>query len=212
MIEIRKKSALPIYGTALIWIVYCLFFPLYQASHFIWLIVISIAVYVILSKLIPDTVTYIEKEPVKTGDGKIDQLINDGHDFAVKMRDLKQELQSTPISDKISRLMELSDKIFDVLYDSPECYDQIKQFSGYFLPATLKLLTAYKDLKDQGVSGGNISASMDRIEKILDTTIAAYEKQLDALFARRALDIETDIEVLKNMMKSQGLSDSDFNV
>jgi len=46
---------------------------------------------------------------------------------------------------------------------------------------------------------------MKRINEVLDTTVLAYEKQLDALFADQALDIETDIEVLKTMMKKEGL-------
>ena len=46
----------------------------------------------------------------------------------------------------------------------------------------------------------------------MDTTVSAYEKQLDALFANKALDIETDITVLESMMKNQGLSESDFDI
>jgi hypothetical protein len=44
----------------------------------------------------------------------------------------------------------------------------------------------------------------------LDTTVEAYRKQLDALFANQALDIETDITVLENMLKKEGLTDGDF--
>ena len=46
---------------------------------------------------------------------------------------------------------------------------------------------------------------MTRIEDMLDTAIAAYKKQLDALFADQALDIETDIDVMNAMLAREGL-------
>ena len=98
------------------------------------------------------------------------------------------------------------------LADDPGSYSTVKRCSDYFLPTTTKLLEAYENMLAQNVSGENISGTMDRIDSILDTTITAYEKQLDALFANQALDIETDITVLQSMMKSQGLSDTDFNL
>ena len=87
MNEIRKKSALPIYGAALIWIIYCLFFPLYKPSHFIWLILGSAAVYFVLSKLIPDSVTYIEEEPVLTGDEQVDALLQTGREAVINLKE-----------------------------------------------------------------------------------------------------------------------------
>ena len=58
----------------------------------------------------------------------------------------------------------------------------------------------------QGVSGGNIGATMERVENIMGTIVTAFEKQLDALFGAEALDISTDITVLENMMAREGLT------
>ena len=74
----------------------------------------------------------------------------------------------------------------------------------------MKLLRQYREMEQVGVSGVNTTGTMNRINEVLDTTILAYEKQLDALFADQALDIETDIEVLKAMMKKEGLAQKDF--
>ena len=56
----------------------------------------------------------------------------------------------------------------------------------------------------------NVSGTLKRIEDILDTTVAAYQKQYDALFANEAMDIETDITVLESMLKREGLTGKDF--
>ncbi len=212
MIEIRKKSALPIYGAALSWAVYALFFPLYRASHFLYIILISLAVYLILSKVIPDSVTYIEKEPEKTGDREVDSLLEFGRNTIREMQNCSQQLNGDPISEKVERLASVTSKIFDFLLEDKSSYSQIKRFSDYFLPAATKLISAYCRLRAQDTRGENITGSMERISEIMDTTVSAYEKQLDALFANKALDIETDITVLESMMKNQGLSESDFDI
>ena len=46
---------------------------------------------------------------------------------------------------------------------------------------------------------------------MLDAAADAYRRQLDALFANQALDIETDITVLETMLKREGLSGGDFD-
>ena len=212
MIEIRKKSALPFYAVAAVWIIYCVFFPLYKASHFIILICLSIAIYAVLAKVIPDTVSYIEKEPEKTGDPELDALLEEGRDAVSKMRAMAEDPLLSPVADKVNKLVDLTRKIFENLADNRSNYQQVKQFSGYFLPSTFKLLTSYRHMREQNISGENIDSTMDRIEDILSVLISAYTKQLDALFAGSALDIETDITVLESMMKSQGLTDSDFDI
>ena len=77
----------------------------------------------------------------------------------------------------------------------------------YYLPTTLKLLNAYDRMGAQGVSGENIDVTMQRVESMMGTIVTAFEKQLDMLFGSEAMDISTDITVLENMMKREGLSE-----
>ena len=91
--------------------------------------------------------------------------------------------------------------------DDPSDVPQIRKFLDYYLPTTIKLLNAYDRMGDQGIEGTNLSKSMQSIEDMLDTAIEAFKKQLDSLFANQALDIETDISVMNQMLAREGLSD-----
>ena len=122
------------------------------------------------------------------------------------MKRIRDSISDNAVKPKIDRLIELTDKIFADLKDDPNDYKMIKRCSNYFLPTTVKLLNAYDRMGEIDVNGENINATKQRITEILDTTITAYEKQYDALFANQALDIETDINVLENMLKKEGLS------
>ena len=78
---------------------------------------------------------------------------------------------------------------------------------SYYLPTTIKLLTAYDQMSRQGVSGENITGTMEKVEGMMSSIVQAFEKQLDSLFGDEAMDISTDITVLENMMAREGLSD-----
>ena len=52
---------------------------------------------------------------------------------------------------------------------------------------------------------------MQRVEGMMGTIVSAFEKQLDALFGEEALDITTDMTVLENLMKREGLVDDEIH-
>ena len=124
-----------------------------------------------------------------------------------EMKRLNESIKDEKISRQIDRLEEISGKIFDCVKASPEKLPQIRKFMNYYLPTTLKLLNAYDRMGSQGVSGENISGTMERVENMMGTIVTAFERQLDGLFGDQALDISTDITVLENMMAREGLSD-----
>ena len=57
-----------------------------------------------------------------------------------------------------------------------------------------------------GISGSNIDTTKQKVEQMLATLCAAFDKQLDALFGDEALDISTDITVMENLLAQEGLS------
>jgi 5-bromo-4-chloroindolyl phosphate hydrolysis protein len=210
--EIIHKSALPLYLTALVWVLYCLIFPVYKIWHFALLIVITVLSYELFAKLFPGKKEYIQlpQEPVSTGDELIDALIEDGKRAVGEMKQLRDRIKNVQVQAKVDRIIELTEKIFNDVLEDKNDYKQIRRFADYFLPTTIKLLHEYDRMGQIGAVGENTSGTMQRIENVLDTTIKAYEKQLDALFADQAMDIETDIEVLKTLLKKEGLGQKDF--
>ena len=134
-------------------------------------------------------------------------MISDGNLAIAEMKRLNESIKDEKISRQIDRLEEISGKIFDCVKASPEKLPQIRKFMNYYLPTTLKLLNAYDRMGSQGVSGENISGTMERVENMMGTIVTAFERQLDGLFGDQALDISTDITVLENMMAREGLSD-----
>lgn len=207
MKKIVHKPAAPIYAAAVVWILYALLFPLYRVGHFALCAAASAAVYLIARLFCRDVVEEVEEKPEPTGNAELDKMISDGNLAIAEMKRLNESIKDEKISRQLDRLEEISGKIFDCVKASPEKLPQIRKFMNYYLPTTLKLLNAYDRMGSQGVSGENISGTMERVENMMGTIVTAFERQLDGLFGDQALDISTDITVLENMMAREGLSD-----
>ena len=124
-----------------------------------------------------------------------------------ELRRVNDAIPDEEMSDKISRLEAVAAKIFEQARTDPDKLPQMRKFMDYYLPTSLKLLNTYAELDRQGIEGDNITESKRRIELTMDTLVKAFEHQLDRLFASDALDVSTDIDVMQNMLRADGLTD-----
>lgn len=130
-----------------------------------------------------------------------------------KIRRLDDEILDEPVSERIRKIETITRNIFEYVKDKPEKMKQIRMFMNYYLPTTLKLLESYSRIERVGVAGQNMQDAKDNIEKILDMLVVGFEQQFDQLFRAESMDITSDIEVLEQMMRKDGLSgESDFSV
>lgn len=213
MATITRKSTVPYYCAAAVWVLYALLFPLHRLSHFLVVGIGSAATYLLMRALCKDVTVEVPDEPVKeesTGNEALDKMLKEGRMALSEMRRLDDAIADEKLSADIRRLEEICGKIFDQVKAQPEKLPQIRQFMNYYLPTTLKLLNAYDRMGAQGVAGENITATMDKVEGMMDTIIKAFEKQLDSLFGAEAMDISTDITVLETMMAREGLTEQEL--
>ena len=210
MKTIVRKSVIPFYAAAVTWVLYALLFPLYQFKHFLIAAIAAAVVGLIAKGLCKDVVEEVpekEPEPEKTGNEELDKMLADGRAAIAELKRLDDNIADEKISADIVRLEDVSNRIFQQIKDNPKKLPQIRKFMSYYLPTTLKLLNAYDRVSAQGVEGENISATKASVAGIMDSIVAAFEKQLDSLFGDQALDISTDITVLENMMAREGFSE-----
>ena len=64
-------------------------------------------------------------------------------------------------------------------------------------------------MKQTKSGGENVSELAAKVESNAEMMARAFEKQLDGLYLNEMLDITTDITVLENMMKGDGLTNED---
>ncbi len=134
--------------------------------------------------------------------------------YAALQQQLRRANDAIPdpaMTAKISRLEELSARIFALAKKDPDKKAQLQKFMDYYLPTALKLLNTYAQLSAQDVQGTNITEAKQSIERSMDLLITAFENQLDKLFQADALDVSADIAALEGMLNLDGLTQSDFS-
>lgn len=141
---------------------------------------------------------------------EVQAIIKEGRMALKEMGRLYASIPTPEIRSRINELMSVSDKIVRDAIDDPADVPQIRKFLDYYLPTTIRLLNAYDRMNAQEYAGENITGSMERIEEMLDTTIVAYKKQLDALFANQAADIQMDIDTMNAMLAREGLGGKSY--
>ena len=209
----KKVSVLPIYLVGIIWLGYALVFPLNAPLHYILCAGLSFAAFVLGKAIWPDKVYQTpgaaetkKEEAKREEDPKIAALRKEKDRAISELRRLNDAIPDEKISAQIDHLEEVTGKIIDHVIANPAKQPQISRFLDYFLPTTIKLLNAYDRMDSAGVSGSNIDATKQKVETMLDTLCAAFDKQLDSLFGDEALDISTDITVMENLLAQEGLS------
>lgn len=210
MATITKKSTLPYYCAAAVWVLWAILFPLYKLGHLLAAAIGSALVFFIINALCPPITVEVEEKPVEekpTGNEALDNMIKEGKMALAEMQRLDDNIQDEKISADIQTLKEICSKIFEQVKNDPSKLPQIRKFMNYYLPTTLKLLNSYDRMGAQGISGENIDATMEKVKGMMDTIVKAFEKQLDSLFGAEAMDISTDITVLETMMAREGLTE-----
>ena len=215
----KRKSTAPFYAAAAVWLAYAVIFPLYEPPHYALAAGAALLAFLAASALCrsgpagetaeaqPQERAETGQRPSSTGNAELDKMIRDGGLAIQEMKRLDANIADPGISADIVRLEQVSAKIFDEVKAHPEKLPQIRRFLDYYLPTTLKLLNAYDRMSGTGVSGENIDTTLAKVEGMMRTITAAFEKQLDSLYGAEALDISTDITVLENMMAREGLTE-----
>ena len=140
-------------------------------------------------------------------DARLQEVLDKGNAFVAQIRKCNDDIPGEEISSKMDRMEEIVRRIFRRAETNPEIVPDLKKLMDYYLPMTVKLLTAYADMDAQPVQGETILTAKREIEDTLDTLNLAFEKLLDDLFRDTALDVSSDITVLQTLLAQEGLTD-----
>jgi hypothetical protein len=211
MREIKRPSAFPYYGAAAAWLIYALLLPMYRLSDYLIFLAAGFAAYCVLKLVFRGAVERV-KLPVETGDPDVDALLREGEAASAEMEGLRGRVKDADIKTKLGALISVIGKIFADVSEDAGDYRRVRRFADFYLPTIMKLLRAYERFEASGGAGETVVGTLDRISDALDSILASCEKQYDALFRNQALDIETDVVVLEQLLKKDGLTDSGLEV
>lgn len=203
-------------------LLYSLLFPLYRIGDFILCALASAVVGKVISIMGEglDLTTHNKQDPKNepepvaeiplSGDDHADEVILKGQEMLHTIRAENDAITDDALSGQMDELERLCVQIFTTVAEKPQKAPQIRKFMNYYLPTTLKMLASYRTMNERGVSADDMTSARAETIRGMNMVLTACQKQLDNLYKDTMLDVSTDIDVLEQMLKRDGYTESDL--
>lgn len=152
----------------------------------------------------------LQKVQTDTGNPEVDELLSRGREMIREIRHENDLIPEESLSAKLDVLENACAEIFRAVYEKPAKAPQIRKFMEYYLPTTLKMVKSYRMLGERDFGNEENRKARARIDEALGVVNTGCHHMLDQLYRDDMLDITTDIDVLEQMLKRDGLTENDL--
>ncbi len=152
------------------------------------------------SKEVEVVIDGIPAETLKT-------ILEEHSSRAQYIRELCQRMVDEKVRRDSLRIYKFYQEILSDIKKDPKDLKTARSFLGYYPDAVIKILERYLDLQKRPTSDPAIVNSLAKAEGMLKQIADAFEKQLTRLLQDDVMDLDTELELLRRTMQSEGLSD-----
>lgn len=146
--------------------------------------------------------TEISEKKVDLKDG---DLIAEGREYIISIKELHLGITKEPMSSKLTKLETILTAIFDRVEKEPKETEKLYKLMKYYLPTTVKLIKTYSDFDNVISPDSDILNTKKEIELTIDSINEACGEFQNRLFKDTAFDADTDAALLKVMLAKEGL-------
>ncbi len=136
----------------------------------------------------------------------LDKTLKEGAQRIKIMRSYIPKVKKTEIKAKLEAITVLIEKIYEDFQKDPKDIKAARQFLNYSFEATLQIINRYTELQKQAGVSEQVRSSLTKVEKLLDTIEEAFEKQLAKLLQDDIMDLDTEIQLMENTFRLDGIN------
>ncbi len=198
--EIKKPmpAGLPYLAAGATFFICSFIFSIYKFSVFIAVALLSAAVGILLSSMRRKQIAELpEVTPTKERAEELSKKLDEGRDT---LNGLLRKISDVEVAETVGSMALTLEKLADNLEKNPKDRAKIRKVAVHYVPMITDLVKNYVNLQEQGVDGANITGSMASIKAGLEKVDESLKQYLDDMFEDDKMSIETDIEVLKQLM------------
>ena len=145
-----------------------------------------------------------EKAATIAEDADVADVMREGRNAMNKIRRANDIIADEALSAQIDSIENSCGQILTILEQRPQLLSQLRTFLRYYLPTTLHLLDARAKLENTA-NTPKARQVRQQISDALGVIDKAFLKQVEALDEYRFIDLESEIDVLRDMLKADGL-------
>lgn len=148
---------------------------------------------------------FAEAENESAATGEIADVVREVNESIRRIRRANDLIPDPALSDQLYSIENSCTQILAILEQRPQLLTELRTFLRYYLPTTLKLLDARVKL-DKNANTPKAREVRQRISEALGVIDQAFLKQLEALDEYRFIDLESEMDVLRDMLRADGLT------
>ncbi|MBR5288344.1 MAG: 5-bromo-4-chloroindolyl phosphate hydrolysis family protein [Clostridia bacterium] len=138
----------------------------------------------------------------------LDDVLNEGRDAMRRIRRANDLIPDPLLSSQIDSIETSCGQILSILQQRAQLLPQLRTFLRYYLPTTLRLLDARAKL-ELTANTPKAREVRTKISEALGVIAKAFLKQVESLDEYRFIDLESEMDVLRDMMLADGLIDEE---
>ena len=131
-----------------------------------------------------------------------------GYEYIKLLKDYNDRIPDEVMSNEMTKLETTLRKIFDEIKKHPEKGPKVRKMMDYYLPTIDGILSRYAEYDTEGITGGKIEDTKKNVSGTMETINKGFEGILNSLYSEDAMDINSDLVVIKKMFEGDGLIDS----
>ena len=137
------------------------------------------------------------------------QQIEDWKKYLDIITKAESDFKSEDIAFSLYELHATLNKLLMYLDKHKEKAVDLKKLMDFHLPSSLKLIDSYKELSKSGIHSFSVNKTKEDIVSAIDKINEAFKGVLEDLYNDTAIDVSSDITVLKMMLAREGFLDRD---
>lgn len=209
--EVKKPmpAGLPYLAVGATFFICSFIFSIYKLMILLAVTALSVFVGFLLSNARRKQISAMPKPtPVKVRVDELSKKLDDGRD---ELRSMKAQISNDGVMLRVESMACTLEKLADNLEKNPKDRAKVRKVAVHYVPMITDLVKNYINLEQQGVEGANITATMASIEAGLEKVDESLKQYLDDMFEDDKMSIETDIEVLKQLMNKDAANVNKMN-
>lgn len=198
------RSGAPFLLAGLAVLAYALIFGIGSLSGYLLAAGLGLLAFAAGKKAFPDRVVEVERA-AQSGDAQVDALITEARAQLAAIQAANDAIAEPELSAQIEDIAASCRRILVRLEEQPQMLSSLRSFLRYYLPTTKKLLDARAKIEPEVCAGGGseiaaqIRSAMADVQKALHT-------QLEALDEFRFINLQSEMDALSDMLRSEGLT------
>ena len=122
-----------------------------------------------------------------------------------KIKEYSKEINDAELNPALEEMISILDNMVAYSKANKEGEKKLQKINEYHLPTAIKMLKYYIDFCNLPVKNANIENTSLEIEDAIIKLNEALKKMLLEMNENKLIDINSDIDVLKNMLEKDGL-------